>query len=798
METSVWKKNWDEVRNSSEAREEIRESLKFNYQGNECFEEAIIDALIFWNFIRKNLTGESWKTRRNFLKDFSYDIEQKKLAGRLQVVVAMIESLPDSLWRKILWKYNLDFMSFESFLRRLTHEQTDAIVRNYRELFEKNEIPEAFSWFDRFWRKISRDGLLADKINKEQRYQSKGAISYNLLGLDFGFNAYSKGVKDDTKVVEISPLRFLSRKEHADDFIVKQEDGGKYWWLYRKARSNYVWRSERQVKLKTHICPGFWYTFFIHALFWVISPVTFTAVALSLISGLSWFKIALLALFSLTPLWLLAATIKMAWKFLIVPSVKTAWKFAVNCVFARKTFVFLTEKLWLKQLNEWAKEKSVYDALLGILAGVILTTVAVAALRLGADIVEGVRILLAYLGIHWIIFVAIPGWVLARILLHMNKDEEIVVFLRALSLFFAALSFGVILWSSQVRHFLWLVMQTIADVILRAFLLALELVANFFVFVAQEIAYLFATVWLLLGPLVFLILLPLAFLALVIWAGEKMSGKKSEIFFDWLDKAANWLRWISAGFFLLMLVLSVFGSDSGSGYLYLALALLALVVSAVFLVVLHVERGVNPKIVRYKDMVDHYGLGYLGINHKKLMKNPSFERDDWGSWDIEEFKAILSNLFSDEKERKSVARIFIPRLNPGIMKRLPAPGSKKYTDILSGIRFRVLVKVFAGLDFQQAVAFAEKDLLRAQAAKKKDEEFADKVFEILCFAARKVAIPFVLLGKAIYWFFWALAFVVKKAIEIFITFWRLKYELFNERCPYVSKPRNLSYEKTND
>ncbi|PJE58354.1 MAG: hypothetical protein COU81_01230 [Candidatus Portnoybacteria bacterium CG10_big_fil_rev_8_21_14_0_10_36_7] len=75
-----------------------------------------------------------------------------------------------------------------------------------------------------------------------------------MLDLDFGFNEYPNGELDDTKVVEYSPLRFLSKKNHDDDFVVNQEDGI-HWWLYSNARSNYLWKPSRQVTLKSSICP---------------------------------------------------------------------------------------------------------------------------------------------------------------------------------------------------------------------------------------------------------------------------------------------------------------------------------------------------------------------------------------------------------------------------------------------------------------------------------------------------------------------------------------------------------------
>ncbi len=236
----------------------------------EKTKEDYVKALCLWNFIQKYLDSHNkMPTRRSFLKNF---IDEG--SNTLLSFVATIESLPTSVFRKVLWKYNIDFMTTESFLRRIESEQEEAVVRNYQQLFEKNKVPEVFGWFEKTFKRISVEKLLEEKLNFSTRYERKGAMSYNLLNLDFGFNAYPKGCDDDYKLIEVSPFRFLSEKNHADDFIVNK-DFGKYWWLYEKARSNYVWGRYKNVQLKKHICPGFWITFFLHFIFWIASPLFF-------------------------------------------------------------------------------------------------------------------------------------------------------------------------------------------------------------------------------------------------------------------------------------------------------------------------------------------------------------------------------------------------------------------------------------------------------------------------------------------------------------------------------------------
>ena len=245
--------------------------LEFKYPALQTKKKSeIVEALTFWRFVfenvqwdHKGLTSTGWMNRKESLEAFIDD------RNPLVRVVATLESLPDAVWRKILWKHNIDFMSFESFLRRISTEQVEVILRNYQDLYS-GKVPRAFSGWDCFWGKRSANEFLSEELNYDNRYANKGAMSYNLLGLDFGFNAYPDGVASDKKIVEISPLIFLSVKNHADDFVVNTEAGGKYWWLYKKARSNYVWKPERIVRLGTHVCPGFWNTILVHLLFLVI------------------------------------------------------------------------------------------------------------------------------------------------------------------------------------------------------------------------------------------------------------------------------------------------------------------------------------------------------------------------------------------------------------------------------------------------------------------------------------------------------------------------------------------------
>jgi hypothetical protein len=295
----------------AQQQNQIADNLEFAYK-DEAESAPIIEALTFWKFFLENVlknceySKRNWRARIESLRDFVH--HGNPLVG----VIAMLESMPTSVWRKILWKYNIDFNSWESFLRRITSEQSLAIKNNYEDICA-NQIPQTFSKFDIWRRKITIEKLFAEGYVYDERYASKGAMSYNLLGLDFGFNAYPNGIKDDKKILDVNPARFLSIKNHADDFVVNTEDG-KYWWMYKSARSNYVWHPNRNVTLRTHICPGFWYTLFIHFWFWVVSPIAFVALkavcAKYPVAEMPWPVVIALGIPAfLTPLWLICAAI---------------------------------------------------------------------------------------------------------------------------------------------------------------------------------------------------------------------------------------------------------------------------------------------------------------------------------------------------------------------------------------------------------------------------------------------------------------------------------------------------------
>lgn len=266
-------------------------------------------ASLFWEFVRTN--RDALFLKRDLFIEFLTESSENK--NRLVRAVALMELLPTPIWRKVLWRENIDFISYESFLRRITDEQIEAMARNLSDIREGKypEVGKKSSINDMLFNRKMEVFPLTEG-NTSKRYTSRAAWAYNLLGLDFGFSLYPKGPDDDTQITNKKFTRFLSVKEHINDFVVNQEDG-KYWWLYKTARSNYVWFPNRHVELKTHVCPGFWATLILHLMFWIVSPLCFSAAITSWISSgafWNWWSVATLVT-ALTPLWLLIAFLRM-------------------------------------------------------------------------------------------------------------------------------------------------------------------------------------------------------------------------------------------------------------------------------------------------------------------------------------------------------------------------------------------------------------------------------------------------------------------------------------------------------
>lgn len=236
-------------------------------------------ALCFWQFVKSidlfnDVGGESVK--REFLMNY---VNQE---NTLFALVAKIEMLPDTIWRKVLWRHNIDFLSLESFLRRISAEQQQAIVQNWNDIYgEKPRTPSVLllTVRDCIWVLIhyllGKLGITIQLYNSSirgmagSRYYSKAAWAYNLALLDFGFAKYPNGTQNDVEITNRSALRFLSTKNHVNDFVVNQDDGI-YWFFYKFARSRmWIFKDSDDVRLSAWICPGFWKTLILNAWFWL-------------------------------------------------------------------------------------------------------------------------------------------------------------------------------------------------------------------------------------------------------------------------------------------------------------------------------------------------------------------------------------------------------------------------------------------------------------------------------------------------------------------------------------------------
>ena len=317
-------KQWQDYKNNPS----IKPTINYAYAAFELgFAEQILQALTFWQFVRKEVSVDA---RKEFCRKFFMD------PNDLISLVAHIEFLPDKVWRKLLWVENIDFVDYEATLRRMTRDQEHAIVEAVSSLLlPEPAIPKVF--LKNFWDMlkvllglITPAKLLAGPYGKKSRYFTKGAWAFNLLSIDFGFSLYPHGINDDTQIINKKFSRFLSIKEHINDFVVNREDGV-YWLLFKSARSNFVWFSNKKFNLEDykHVCPGFWKTLLIHLLFWIVSPIGFAIMSIiwmktgsfpfqvysssfgaffTVIQGIGATITCLLL--SFTPLWLTLAAIK--------------------------------------------------------------------------------------------------------------------------------------------------------------------------------------------------------------------------------------------------------------------------------------------------------------------------------------------------------------------------------------------------------------------------------------------------------------------------------------------------------
>lgn len=692
-----------------------KKELTFKY--GPLGHEKTIQAILFWQFIRKHLTTEElrknglavtiqefWKLRRLFLSGF--------VANRntFMTIIAMIESFSTNLWRKILWKCNIDFVSFESFLRRLEEKHVRAIAESYISIEKDIDFDKPF--------------------DEEKRYLSKSSWSYNLLGLDFGFNAYPKGEADDIKLVEVNPLRFLSEKDHSDDFVVQQEEGGKYWWLYKKARSNYVWCPNRDVQLKTHICPGFWYTMLVHFIFWFGSPAACLFFIAMLSSGN--FHKALLAIIpvaAITPLWLLVAGMKAL----------------VDSVFLERT----------------------WDRFANVASWVLLTGVCVGgasvfvwlAISFYRFLIENhIDILMT------LILLSVPVAFVAYCIYYKNKYDSGEKVNNVLEFCFktyttAACAF-VFFRAIQLYHgFFWKIITVLA---------------YFIAAVSMKIWAFLADFWNITGPLFLgIVIAPLAISLVFIYTENRLSREKQEKLSKLLEKISQMLC-LTAISFVCFLVVFVFWSSRGMDRTDLMVVATILVMSGVMFFLSWFAYSHNPTYVEYTSF--QFSRAKMPI--KLLMRNKwlcslSAETRYERIKTLQEFFTALL-LYSDRSSRYSFLLPFIDERSFSILEFVLL--SRPLMSRLRAFTFpeRLLKKIILeGMSFVEA----EQKLFLELAA---EQEVIEKIKK----AFRKFFFPLIFAGEKIY-------FVVSKIVEYGKTLYRL-YELFNKRCPYVAKSKPLT------
>lgn len=247
-------------------------------------------ALAFWAACRESVerirdaeesvTGERKLTNFDaFLCRMAYLRRFELHPNPLVRLVADFETLSANALRRVLWFANVDFQSFESFLKRITPDQIEVFRENAASAFElamercglPHEKTDDLPCFRLGWQNAvanrfgpkSRTGdwwkeRLYGKLGN--RYESKAAIAHDILGWNFGFQLYSDA-KTEKKNPESLPEQALLSKR-GEDFSVNTESRGAYWWLYRTLRSNLLWGKDDEVELRAHVCPGFWMTVF--------------------------------------------------------------------------------------------------------------------------------------------------------------------------------------------------------------------------------------------------------------------------------------------------------------------------------------------------------------------------------------------------------------------------------------------------------------------------------------------------------------------------------------------------------
>lgn len=732
-------------------REDFEQKLEFNYGPRDTLlKSRIVDALSFWKFIElfvrfdyEKSQQEAWSERQDKLSQFIHD------PNPLIALVATLESIPTSVWRRILWKANIDFMSFESFLRRIHPEQIVQIRQCYEALYQKREVPQIFSRTERWRKGITLDKIFSETYYYHERYVSKGAMSYNLADLDIGFNAYPKGVANDYMIYEVSPLRFLSKKNHADDFIVNQEFG-KYWWFYRTARSNYVFRPDEEVELNTHICPGFWYTFIVHSIFWIFSPAFYLWTINALATWkdyYDWWLIFPILFGLLTPLWFLAALVKF-------------------------TAILLTKgavKQWYEKHSKPIGKVAEY---LGIGALVTLAAVTIGALTV-LFFLAG-QYLLGTGGALWCITMTYGAIAYLSHCKEVKKKPKLIFVLPIILTSIAIIGKFIVGYPDLAER--------IMDFFLTMVFVFWDSVLWFYDILANIAWALGWPGFLTLGTLFVLAIGGNCFFLYL----EGQPTERQKRMYTIIDRFTFALGFFivagslgGIGYFVLIIGVS---SSYFWGLIWLVLAgagyaTLLFVLSRRAVIADPVTKFVSSRLESHDNQkYNELGqkLNYRAISRNQWLKSLTQEPEWW--FYVSRIISINEALF-DYEERWIVRwrlNYILSHINEKSFEELQKSYGK-IPQLDSPLRFVVVQNILSGMAYREA----HKKAIRKHNRSKALQTWGKKVLYVIFF------LP-IMIFKVLFFIFAFLA----KTIEIAKTLKRL-YTLFNERCPFVSRPRTL-------
>ncbi len=720
-------------------------SLTFDYQkapNGIKKKEKISEALAFWEFTclflnRPNTLNNrqicSWSQRQEILLPFTKD------PNPLVIVVATIESLPNQLWRKLLWKLNIDFMSFESFLRRLQKSQFEGIVKAYKQLWEEKNIPDIFTKRDIRRKKITLESLLNCNIESWLRYKSKASWLYNLLGLGFGFNAFPEGIDDDFSPKRVSPLQFLSVKKHSDDFVVDTEEG-KYFKMYKTVRSNFVWRPNRTVKLKNHICPGFWYTLIMYTWFWVLSPVLagLSVFAWSdIITKTPWYLSLGLSLGgSLTPIWLLVAVIKLIWP-----------------------------NEFLERTQDWFFEhQESFQGIGHAIKVIVVITIFIVAIGGVAYYVTGIASGISMF-LFWCLLAGHDTYYDLKKIDHPKKKpiwfKLALVILAAVTIILAAIHKWDII--AIALNWIWNVIQFIAMYVLSILGIAQKTMMLFPVITTAYI-------------LVFMLLL-LPIIAILLDERKKSFSYKIA---DMLARIIFWIGFIAASALLIIVILEMHLVDLAG-----AIAFAILTVASLF--TRRLLWSFDPEVEKMKDIytfLHSYTFEmpslWRGLPKEALAKNRwfrSLSENERMHYSLRAIKA-LGYFFNKVryKKRLRLFPLFVRKMRPemiGDLERLVDILIKRFEDKWTDSSLKTSIAELS-LEFFLSGTLYLDALDKAEALNKKK------------LRRKALAAEYLLKVSEVFAWIW-------EQITKLIILYRL-WQLFNERCPFVVKGKQLKFQ----